>query len=145
MSIFAIIFVSKLVSRVSESPLSHCKMLPQMEQDAWTVPCSSSASSSANIPVCGSAGSSRFVPGEMTVESLLLGNITGDKRTDQRTTLQDDTSSQTSIRELKEEDLHFQVAYELNDEENETICFDCNKYVFYSVVPALVLYPFHVV
>ena len=55
------------------------------------------------------------------------------KRTDQTTTLQDDTSSQTSIRELKEEDLHFQVAYELNDEENETICFDCNKYVFLSV------------
>ena len=41
--------------------------------------------------------------------------------------LQDDTSSQTSFKELKDEDLHFQVAYELNDEENETICFDCNK------------------
>ena len=96
----------------------------QMEQDAWTVPC----------PVSGSASSSvRFVPGELTVGLLISRNITRNKITDQRTTLQDDTSSQTSFRELKEEDLHFQVAYELNDEENETICFDCNKYVFLSV------------
>ena len=93
-----------------------------MEQEAWTVPCPSSASS-------GPASSGRFVPGEMTVGYLILGNITRNWITDQRTTLQDDTSSQTSFRELKEEDLHFQVAYELNDEENETICFDCNKYV----------------
>ena len=41
---------------------------------------------------------------------------------------QDDNSSQASIKELREEDLTFQVAYELNDEENETIRFDCNKY-----------------
>ena len=40
---------------------------------------------------------------------------------------QDDSSSQTSIRDFKEEDLHFQVAYELNDEENETVCYDCDK------------------
>ena len=106
-----------------------------MEQDAWTVPC---PVTSANIP--GSAGSAsssgRFVPGELTVGLLISGTITRNKITDQRTTLQDDTSSQTSFRELKEEDLHFQVAYELNDEENETICFDCNKYVlvqFYYV------------
>ena len=31
------------------------------------------------------------------------------------------------MRDLKEEDLHFQVAYELNDEKNETIRFDCDK------------------
>ena len=43
---------------------------------------------------------------------------------------QDDSSSQTSMRDLKEEALHFQVAYELNDEKNETIRFDCDKYVF---------------
>ena len=34
------------------------------------------------------------------------------------------------MRDLKEEALHFQVAYELNDEKNETIRFDCDKYVF---------------
>ena len=101
-----------------------------MEQDAWTVP---SSATSSNIPASGPASSGRFVPGEMTVGYLILGEITRNRITDQRTTLQDDTSSQTSIRELKDEDLHFQVAYELNDEENETICFDCNKYVFLSV------------
>ena len=46
---------------------------------------------------------------------------------------QDDTSSQTSMRDLKEEALHFQVAYELNDEKNETIRFDCDKWVFWSL------------
>ena len=43
--------------------------------------------------------------------------------------IQDDTSSQTSMRDLKEEDLHFKMAYELNDEKNETIRFDCDKWV----------------
>ena len=43
--------------------------------------------------------------------------------------IKDDTSSQTSIRDLKEEDLHFKVAFELIDEKNETIRFDCDKWV----------------
>jgi len=84
------------------------KMYDQIEQDAWNVKeslavlASTAASNSQNNV---SLNSSRFVPGELT----------------------DDTSSQTSIRDLKEEALHFKVAYELIDEKNETIRFDCDK------------------
>ena len=107
-----------------------------MEQDSWFVKepllC---AVSSPNIAMSGTSSSAshtshRFVPGELTVkiEQSCRSSITRENFiADKRTLLQDDTSSQTSFKELKEEDLHFQVAYELNDEENETICFDCNK------------------
>ena len=39
---------------------------------------------------------------------------------------QDETSSQTSSKESKEENLTFQVAYEMNHVDNETIKYPCN-------------------
>ena len=42
---------------------------------------------------------------------------------------QDETSSQNSSKESKEENLSFQVAYEMNHVDNETIKYPCKKSV----------------
>lgn len=130
------------------------KMYDQIEQDAWNIKESLAllASTAASNSVSNvNTASGRFVPGDLTVseksydilvtflpgESLLLiiekeirilsfsSYIISQKRNNSH--FQDDTSSQTSVRDYKEEDLHFKVAYELNDEENETVRFDCDK------------------
>ena len=43
---------------------------------------------------------------------------------------QDDDASQNSLKELKEENLTFQVAYEMNHVDNETRKYPCNMLVW---------------
>jgi len=88
------------------------KMYDQVEQETWiakdSVPLLSSSTNilASNAPNSQPVhGGNRFIPGEFT----------------------DDNSSQTSFKDLKEEYLSFQVAYEMNHVDNETIKYPCNR------------------